>query len=314
MDNRGVILLNKDFSMEWLPIFKECGINKVGLHSLYRYGGMDGHLNWLLREETQRAIVVFEENGITVEHELHAVDWLLPRSMFKIHPEWFRMNEHGERTGDWNFCAGSREALEFIETSAYQLAVLLRQKSHNYYIWSDDCPNSVCCCAHCRNLSGADQNMIAMKHILKGLKRYDGQAKLSFLSYQDSLAVPTVAPDKDMFLEFAPIGRNHFAPISGDDEKNVKNRKILENLLKIFPADTAQVLEYFLDVSLFCQWKRENAGPLQLDEARLRADIAYYRSLGIKSVTTFSGFMDRDWLARYGTKDIELYGKVLKEF
>ena len=100
----------------------------------------------------------------------------------------------------------------------------------------------------------------------------------------------------------------------GSDEKNVKNRKILENLLKIFPADTAQVLEYFLDVSLFCQWKRENAGPLQLDEARLRADIAYYRSLGIKSVTTFSGFMDRDWLARYGTKDIELYGKVLKEF
>lgn len=154
MDNRGVILLNKDFSMEWLPIFKECGINKVGLHSLYRYGGMDGHLNWLLREETQRAIAVFEENGITVEHELHAVDWLLPRSMFKIHPEWFRMNEHGERTGDWNFCAGSREALEFIETSAYQLAVLLRQRSHNYYIWSDDCPNSVCCCAHCRNLSG----------------------------------------------------------------------------------------------------------------------------------------------------------------
>lgn len=73
MDNRGVILLNKDFSMEWLPIFKECGINKVGLHSLYRYGGMDGHLNWLLREETQRAIAVFEENGITVEHELHAV-------------------------------------------------------------------------------------------------------------------------------------------------------------------------------------------------------------------------------------------------
>ena len=63
MDNRGVILLNKDFSMEWLPIFKECGINKVGLHSLYRYGGMDGHLNWLLREETQRAIAAFEETA-----------------------------------------------------------------------------------------------------------------------------------------------------------------------------------------------------------------------------------------------------------
>ena len=48
--------------------------------------------------------------------------------------------------------------------------------------------------------------------------------------------------------------------------------------------------------------------------ARRSTSEGGYRSLGIKSVTTFSGFMDRDWLARYGTKDIELYGKVLKEF
>ena len=86
--------------------------------------------------------------------------------------------------------------------------------------------------------------------ILKGLKRYDSKAKLCFLSYVDSLSVPTIAPDKDMFLEFAPIGRNHAVPMDGNDEANIKNRKVLESMLKIFPPENTEILEYFLDVSL----------------------------------------------------------------
>ena len=117
----------------------------------------------------------------------------------------------------------------------------------------------------------------------------------------------------DMFLEFAPIERNHFVSITGKDAQNEKNREILERLLKIFPAETAQALEYFLDVSLFCQWQREKAGPLQIDEKRLNADVAYYSSLGIKNISTFAAFMDCEWLQRYGTNAIETYGKIVNE-
>ena len=156
--------------------------------------------------------------------------------------------------------------------------------------------------------------MIIMKHVLKGLKRYDQEAKLSFLSYQDSSDVLTIQPDRDMFLEFAPIGRNHAKALDGNDEANVKARKTLEELLKIFPAETTQILEYFLDVSLFCQWKRENAKALDLDAEKLGRDISYYASLGVGGITTFSGFMDGEWRAKYGDGDIRLYGKALDEF
>ena len=226
MKKKGIIILNKDFSREWLPILKESGINTIGFHSLYQFGGVEGHLDWLLNEDTQKLIAEFEANGFEIEHQLHAVDWLLPRSFFKLHPEWFRVNDKGERVNDWNLCVSNREALSFLETSAYKLALLLRQKSHYYYIWSDDCVNSVCYCDRCRRYGGADQNMIIMKHVLKGLKRYDQEAKLSFLSYQDSSDVLTIQPGQDMFLEFAPIGRNHAKALDGNDEANVKARKL----------------------------------------------------------------------------------------
>lgn len=311
---KGIILLNKDFSEDWLPLLKEQGINKIGLHALYQYGGLEGHLNWWLDETTQAQIAKFEKEGFIFEHELHAVDWLLPRSLFRLYPDWFRMNEKGERVNDWNVCVSNKDALKFIEVSAYKLALLLKQKSHYYYIWNDDCVGSTCFCSECRKLNGADQNMIIMKHVLKGLKRYDPLAKLSFLSYQDSFEVPTIAPDPDMFLEFAPIGRNHSEPITGDSEINGKNRELLEKMLEIFPAKDAQILEYFLDVSLFCNWKRENAKALDLDEEVLEKDISYYAGLGVRSITTFTAFMDEKWRKEFGNGDLKLYGKVLSKY
>ena len=138
MKERGIIILNREFNEQWLPLMREGGYNKLGLHSLYPYGGMEWHMNWLLKRQTRELIDKFENAGIAVEQELHSVDWLLPRSLFACYPEWFRMNEKGERVGDWNFCVSNEDALEYVELSAYKYALLLRQTSHNYFLWSDD--------------------------------------------------------------------------------------------------------------------------------------------------------------------------------
>ena len=313
MKTKGIIIINKDFSLDWLNLLLESGFNTVGLHSLYQYGGLEGYINWLLQEDTQALLKKFEQSGIIIEHQLHAVDWLLPRSLFAIHPEWFRVNDKGERVNDWNLCVSNEEALRFLENSAYKLALLLNQKSHNYYIWADDCLNSICYCESCQKLSGADQSMIITNHILRGLKRFDPLARLSFLAYQDSLTVPTIKPDEGVFLEFAPIDRNHFAPLNGEDVANVKVRKIFEELLKIFPAEETQILEYFLDVSLFCKWKKEDAKALNLDAERLKSDIKWYSSYNVAGISTFAGFIDGEWRAKHGDKDIILYGKTLSE-
>lgn len=309
---KGIILIYTDLSDQWLELLSKAGFNTVGLHTLYQCGGVQGLLDWLALPETQALLARFEARGITIEYQLHAVDWLLPRNLFDAHPNWFRESD-GRRIGDWNLCVSNEEALSYLEQSAYRLACQLKQKPHDYFIWPDDCLNSICRCGQCSALSGADQSMIITNRILRGLKRYDPQARLSFLAYQDALTIPTIAPEDGVFLEFAPIDRNHHAPLAGDDPANIKVRQMLSGLLDIFPADSAQILEYFLDVSLFCKWKKEDATALNLDEERLASDIGWYRAQGVAGITTFAGFIDAQWLEKYGDDDILLYGNVLNQ-
>lgn len=311
--NSSIIIGNNDLSPKWLELLKKCKVPTVGLHSSYSDGGVDGYLNWFMREDTQKLLADFKAAGIQIEHQLHAVNWLLPRGLFSVHPDWFRVNKDGVRTADWNLCVSNEKALEYIENSAYMFAKIIEQESHNYYIWSDDCIGSVCYCEKCSKISGADQNMIVMKHVLKGLKRYDTLAKLAFLSYQDSFGALTEKPDKDMFLEFAPIDRNHFAPMDGSDEKNAKNREVFEHLSAIFSGEK-HILEYYIDVSYFCTWKRENVKDIELDAEVLRRDLAYYKAHGATAISTFAGFINDEWMEKYGTEKIEEYAKIVSEF
>lgn len=314
MKKKGIIIINRELSDSWLELLVKAGFNTVGLHALYQFGGMQGHIDWLQKPETQSLLSRFEAAGIEVEHQLHAVDWLLPRSLFAQHPDWFREDPTGNRVADWNLCASNEAALQYLEDAACRLATLLKQKGHEYYIWGDDCLNATCHCQQCQGLSGADQSMIVTNHILRGLRRYDPEAKLSFLAYQDALTVPTVKPDPGVFLEFAPIDRNHRTPLTDDDDANARIRQKLAQLLAIFPAESAQILEYFLDVSLFCKWKKEDAAALNLDADRLTADISWYQQLGVAGITTFAGFIDDDWRQKFGDDDILLYGKILNEY
>lgn len=304
---KGIVLLYKDLCGKWFELLKGSDISFLGLHTLYMYGGMKSYMEWVQTSEARRQIERFENEGIVVEHELHAIDYLLPRNLFEKDPTLFRENDKGERTADYNLCVSNLEALDRISESAYRVARTLRQSSNRYFLWRDDHANTNCHCEKCRLLGGADQNLITMKAILKGLRAYDNEAKLSFLAYLDSFEQPTLPIDEGLFLEFAPINRNHRASISSQDETNKRNRSILQNLLRRFKASDAQILEYFLDVSLQSNYKREDARPLMLDEEQLREDINFYDSLGIGYITTFAAFIDEKWLSSFGTEKIMHY-------
>lgn len=56
MNKKGVVMLNEELTEDWANTLGECGINSLGLHSLYWHGGLDAHLNWLLDEDTQSLI------------------------------------------------------------------------------------------------------------------------------------------------------------------------------------------------------------------------------------------------------------------
>jgi len=121
-----------------------------------------------------------------------------------------------------------------------------------------------------------------------------------------------VKPNPVVFLEYAPIKRRYDIPYkqqSGPDQPDALSA--LDANLEVFPAGTAQVLEYWLDVSRFSGWKRP-AVKLPWRRDVMASDIMTYGSRGIRHITSFAVYVGADYRKRYGEPDfIDEYGAVL---
>jgi hypothetical protein len=169
-------------------------------------------------------------------------------------------------------------------------------------------------CEQCRTLTPSDQALLVENAILRALRRHDPQATLSHLAYGPTLAPPAhVQPEPGIFLEYAPINRSHERPFAEQTDPASSDRlEVLDANLAIFPRDTAQALEYWLDVSRFSKWRRP-AVKLPWHPDVLRADLETYAARGIRHVTTFACYLDADYAALYGEpwEAIDEYGAAL---
>ncbi|MBX3438436.1 MAG: DUF4838 domain-containing protein [Planctomycetaceae bacterium] len=315
---RGVVLLPSDLEeVDWPEIARSAGLSTIAKHgsprSVAEFIGSDAGRTFLDRSH---------EFGLHVEHELHAISDLLPRDLFAKHPDMFRMNDDGVRIPDANCCAHSREGLEVICENALKYAHLLRPTTHRYFYWLDDVAPT-CRCPRCNPLSDCEQAVLVENAILEGLRTVDPEASLSHLAYVGTLPPPKqVTPDRGLFLEFAPIERSWTHPLAERDATGRSGRgrpkpshgqtlDILDANLEVFPRETAQVLEYWLDSSLHSQWKRP-AQRVPWNREILRSDLDEYGSRGIRHITSFAAWIDADYVERFGSPDfVTEYGAEL---
>ncbi|MBQ4089911.1 MAG: DUF4838 domain-containing protein [Clostridia bacterium] len=312
---RGILVHPEDLTRDWITRTARAGINTLGLHPA---GGrlahetlqqaIDMHATPFMRDLRSYAA----DMGINVEYEAHAMAWLLPRHLFARHPDWFRMNESGERVADFNMCASNTAALTYVAERTAILASLTDTGARKYYFWTDDVCGYSCCCPECRGLTPSDQQLRIVNAMLRGLKTYDSAAKLCYLAYHDALAAPeNVMPLEGVFLEYAPISRDHHRPIFAPDcPENADQSAPLPALIDYFGKSGARVLDYWMDNSLFSNWKRPPK-PFALDESVMRADVAFYKNLGFEEITSFGCFLGPDYDALYGKADLDTYGRIL---
>ena len=96
--------------------------------------------------------------------------------------------------------------------------------------------------------------------------------------------------------------------------KHSENLKYLHDNLKVFPAETAVILEYWLDVSLFSNWKKP-AVDLPWHKDVFKSDIDTYAKLGIKNITSFAVYIDADYLKTYPAESyLNEYGEGLNSY
>lgn len=314
LSRRGVVIMPDEFGPYWTEMLEQTDLNVLGIHPVAPEGGTAFEVaEAFMTDENRREIERLEDRGIHVELEMHALSWLLPRGEFAAHPEWFRMNEKGERTGDFNFCFSNREALEVISENAARLAKFYKPRSNRYYFWLDDVPESKCQCPECQKYSASDAALTVYNAILRGLRSVNPEAKQCFLAYHDTLAVPQIVkPEKGIFLEFAPMIRDFDRGLNEpESEKNRKQIATLPDLLSFFGRENAQALDYWLDNSMNSGWKKPPKS-FTYNAETLAKDVAYYESLGIDSVTCFACYLGEDYYNLYGQKpDIQTYARIL---
>lgn len=312
---RGLILYPSDIITvpEWPDLAKDAGLTTLGFHS--GGGGHSDHLSRSVDFVKSRPGQTFLEKcdklGLHVEYEIHAMEDLLPRELFDKNPSMFRMDENGQRQRKYNCCVHSEKALEVICKNTVDFTRLCKPTSGRYFLWIDD-GRFMCRCPKCRNYSDSEQALILENRMLKALRTFEKNATLAHLAYAKTLQPPVrIKPDPGIFLEYAPIMRDYTIPYEKQGEGYQENLTMLDANLKVFPRDTAQVLEYWMDVSKFSNWKRPfKKLPWRPDV--FHADVQTYKSKGIRHITAFGCGFDRYYFDQYGTPPIKEYGAGLQ--
>jgi len=309
---RGIILDVHDLAtVDWAKLAHDNGINTIGTHVFPKQVA-----DFVQTEKGKQFLADCKKYGIMVEHQLHALSDLLPRELFEQDPSMFRMTKDGKRVKEDNLCVHSTKALDLVAKNARHYAELLPPDNHRYYFWLDD-GKPVCECPQCSEYSASEQALIVENRIIKELRRFDSKAQLAHLAYHNTMSAPRkVKPEPGIFLEFAPIHRVWDKPLSDENASGQVDHKeylrLLQENLEVFPADTAVVLEYWLDVSLFSHWKKP-AVKLPWNKAVCESDLKTYANFGIKNFTTFAVYVDSEYLRNYGNdlQFLKEYGELL---
>jgi hypothetical protein len=156
--------------------------------------------------------------------------------------------------------------------------------------------------------------VLVMNAIVGALRTVCPEARLSCLAYANCLTAPTaIRPAPGLFLEYAPIMRCYRHAL--DDPTCALNREHaagLPSLVEWFGFGGAQVLEYWLDASMFSGWRRP-ARRVPLRPKLLAADLQFYARLGFRAAISFGVFLDAEYFAAFGVPPVEEYGQALNE-
>ncbi|WP_344978358.1 DUF4838 domain-containing protein [Compostibacter hankyongensis] len=320
LKTRGVVLSVEDLlTLDWPKLAFDAGLTTIGTHVTPSQVA-----RFITSEKGQQFLSDCKKYHIQVEHELHSMHDLLPRSLFSKNPDMFRMNDQGIRVGDYNCCAHSKSALDLIVENALKYADVLRATTGRYFYWIDD-GEPMCRCEQCRPFSDSEQALIIENAVVSGLRKKYPDASLAHLAYANTIIPPVkVKPAEGIFLEFAPIYRDWAKPLTDRSAGGIgkiagKNRFIshgetldlLSANLEVFPKGTVQVLEYWLDDSLQSKWKKP---PVKLSwyPEVCRSDVQTYEKMGVTNITSFAVYIDATYKKMYGDLGfIRSYGQIL---
>jgi len=82
-------------------------------------------------------------------------------------------------------------------------------------------------------------------------------------------------------------------------------------LLARFGSESAKVLDYWYDNSLYSNWTKPPKA-FRLEGEVMRADFEYYRSLGFLDFSSFACYLGEDYESLHGDVDVKPFAECLR--
>ena len=206
----------------------------------------------------------------------HVIPELMPRELFAEHPDYFRMDQRGERVPNGNFCPSNAQALAVVAENAAQYIRRNSWAVNIEVIGADVWDGSWCFCPSCSTLSVQDQYIIACNAITEAIRKEGVDVQIDAMAYHDTLEPDLkVKPHPDLRLMWAPRERS-FGHAHNDPRSDLNQYfcECLEQWAAIFGAEKIDLFEYWHDNILFRTF------PIAIPHNVAR-DIRYYNDLGI---------------------------------
>ncbi|HEY3418484.1 MAG TPA: DUF4838 domain-containing protein, partial [Armatimonadota bacterium] len=267
---RGIFYSGPTDSWEnWCAFYARLGFNEISLHV-----SDDAAASW------KALLKLSERYGIKLQLGGHGLAKLLPRDLFKEHPDYFRELQPPDfdrtRMPDSNICSGNPEALAIVRAGAEQYARRF-PKATAYHLWADDLPaGGWCCCSRCMGYPPQDQAILGNNAVAEGVAKVNPTAKTAHLIYHDTIEPPRMAkPHPALAPLYAPRERCYAHAL--DDPTCARNRDYrekLEQVLDYFGRPEWLLFEYYSDYILF-------RAMLPLIPEVVAADLKYYRAQGL---------------------------------
>lgn len=294
-----------ELTPRWIELAKKLKLQRIGLHPV---GGMSAHetlhnmLQTLKDPEFRAKIDALWENGIEVGYEFHALSYLLPRELIETHPEYFRMNDQGERVTKGNFCFSNKEARKIICENAVKLAKELYRSCNEYYFWLDDATKLTCHCEQCKKHNFAYHQLQLMNEISIALRKEIPDAKVCYLAYYEGVAIPDgdIKPAPGVFVEYAPFERYTKPDQFSWDEPYLQ---LVKDIVAFFGKKDSKVLEYWYDNSIYYRRAGKKLVPFTPDNEQIKKDLVFYKDLGFEQFSCFACSLCDEYVKLFGDPD-----------
>lgn len=221
----------------------------------------------------------FERRGINLEYGGHVIPLLLPRELFREHPDYFPQSPAGARSDFGNLCTSNPGALAVASANAVEYVRRYPEMSA-IHIWGADLWHGGWCgCAECMDVSVQDQSLRVCNAVARALAEAGVSRPVCYLAYHDTIEPNlTLCPDPNVIVEFAPRERCYGHALN--DPACATNRHYaaaLERYAELFDG-RMRLFEYYGDAILFF------GCAVPLAEV-IAADLEYYRRLGAPGIT-----------------------------